>query len=152
MTTPSETPKMHPLTKRPQWKALEEHYQKMRNVHMRSLFADDPQRGDRLVAEGTGIYLDFSKNRITDETMQLLVKLAEECGLRENIDAMFQGKKINITENRAVLHTALRMPPTEKVLVDGIDVVPEVQAVLNRMAAFSEKVRSGQWRDRKSVV
>ena len=146
MTTPSDTQTKHPLIKRPEWKALEEHYQKMRNVHLRSLFADDPRRGERLVAEGAGIYLDYSKNRITDETIQLLVKLAGECGLRQNIDAMFEGKKINITEHRAVLHTALRMPQTEKVLVDGIDVVPEVHAVLDKMADFSEKVRSGQWR------
>ena len=146
MTTPSDTQTKHPLIKRPEWKALEEHYQKMRNVHLRSLFADDPRRGECLVAEGAGIYLDYSKNRITDETIQLLVKLAGECGLRQNIDAMFEGKKINITEHRAVLHTALRMPQTEKVLVDGIDVVPEVHAVLDKMADFSEKVRSGQWR------
>jgi glucose-6-phosphate isomerase len=146
MTTPSDTLTKPPLMKRPEWKALEEHYQKMRNVHLRSLFADDPQRGERLVAEGAGMYLDYSKNRITDETIQLLVKLAGECGLRENIDAMFEGKKINITEHRAVLHTALRMPQTGRVLVDGIDVVPEVHAVLNKMADFSEKVRSGQWR------
>ena len=142
MTTLNET---HPLTKRPAWIALEEHYQKICDVHLRSLFANDPQRGERLTAEGAGIYLDYSKNRITDETIQLLVKLAEECGLRENINAMFQGKKINMTENRAVLHTALRTPPTAKVLVDGVDVIPEVQAVLNKMTDFSEKVRSGQW-------
>jgi glucose-6-phosphate isomerase len=146
MTTPSDTLTKPPLMKRPEWKALEEHYQKMRNVHLRSLFADDPLRGERLVAEGAGMYLDYSKNRITDETIQLLVKLAGECDLRENIDAMFEGKKINITEHRAVLHTALRMPQTGRVLVDGIDVVPEVHAVLNKMADFSEKVRSGQWR------
>ncbi len=144
--TSSVTPKTHPLRERPSWKRLEEHYQEVRTVHLRSLFARDPQRGERLVAEGAGMYLDFSKNRITDETIQLLVKLAEECGLRENIDAMFHGKKINITENRAVLHIALRAPKSEHIIVDGIDVVPEVHAVLDRMAAFSDQVRSGQWR------
>jgi glucose-6-phosphate isomerase len=146
MTTPSVTLKTHPLIKRSAWKALEEHYQKICNVHLRSLFADDPRRGERLVAEEAGIYLDYSKNRITDETIQLLVKLAEECGLRENIDAMFHGKKVNITENRAVLHIALRAPKSEHIIVDGVDVVPGVHAVLDRMAAFSEQVRSGQWR------
>jgi glucose-6-phosphate isomerase len=142
MITMNET---HPLTKRPAWRALEEHYKKICNVHLRSLFADDPQRGERLTAEGAGIYLDYSKNRITDETIQLLVKLAEECSLRKYIEDMFQGKKINITENRAVLHTALRTPQPGKVLVDGIDIIPEVHAVLNKMADFSEKVRSGHW-------
>jgi glucose-6-phosphate isomerase len=130
---------------RPAWKALEEHYQKVRNVHLRSLFADDPRRGEHLTAEGAGIYLDYSKNRITDDTIGLLVSLAEECGLRERIVAMFRGEKINITENRAVLHTALRAPKSEKILVGGVDVVPEVHAVLDKMAAFSERVRTGRW-------
>jgi glucose-6-phosphate isomerase len=131
---------------RPAWKTLEEHYQKVRKVHLRSLFADDPHRGERMAVEGVGLYLDYSKNRITDETIGLLVNLAEECGLRERIEAMFRGEKINITENRAVLHIALRALKSEKILVDGVDVVPEVHAVLDKMAAFAERVRSGQWR------
>ena len=146
MTTTNATSKTRQLTEKPAWKALEEHYRKIRNVHLRSLFADDPLRGERLAAEGAGLYLDYSKNRITDETIRLLVNLAEECGLRERIEAMFRGEKINITENRAVLHIALRAPRSEKILVDGVDVVPEVHAVLDRMAVFSEQVRSGQWR------
>lgn len=131
---------------RPAWKALEEHYRKIRNVHLRSLFADDPHRGERMAVEGAGLYLDYSKNRITDETIRLLVNLAEECGLRERIGAMFRGEKINITENRAVLHIALRAPKSEQILVDGVDVVPEVHTVLDRMATLSDQVRSGKWR------
>ena len=104
------TPDTKPLTKRPAWKALAEHYRKIGNVHLRTLFADDPGRGDRLAAEGAGLYLDYSKNRVTDETIRLLINLAEECGLRERIEAMFRGEKINVTENRAVLHVALRAP------------------------------------------
>jgi glucose-6-phosphate isomerase len=130
---------------RPAWKKLEKHYRKISNVHLRSLFADDPKRGERLVTEDIGIYLDYSKNRITDETIRLLVNLAEECGLRERIEAMFQGQKINATEKRAVLHIALRAPKSEKIFVDGVDVVPEVHSVLDKMAAFSSQVRSGQW-------
>ena len=110
MTTQKPTPRMRPLTKRPAWKALAMHYRKMREVHLRSLFADDPRRGERLAVEGVGLYLDYSKNRITDETIELLKNLAEECKLRERIEAMFLGQKINITENRAVLHIALRAP------------------------------------------
>jgi glucose-6-phosphate isomerase len=144
MTTTPTAQTQH-LTERPAWKALEEHYQKIRNVHLRSLFAGDPQRGERFAAEGAGIYLDYSKNRITGETIRLLVNLAEECGLRENIESMFHGEKINITENRAVLHIALRAPKSEQILVDGVDVVPEVHTVLDRMATFSDQVRSGQW-------
>jgi len=146
MTTTNATSKTLPLTEKPAWNALEEHYRKIRNVHLRSLFADDPLRGERLAAEGAGLYLDYSKNRITDETTRLLVNLAEECGLRQHIEAMFRGEKINITENRAVLHIALRAPKSERILVDGVDVVPEVHAILDRMAVFSEQVRSGQWR------
>ena len=146
MTTTDATSTALPLTEKPAWKALEEHYRKIRNVHLRSLFADDPLRGQRLAAEGAGLYLDYSKNRITEETIRLLVNLAEECGLRQHIEAMFQGRKINVTENRAVLHIALRAPRSERILVDGVDVVPEVHAVLDRMAVFSEQVRSGQWR------
>jgi len=144
--TTTATPKTQALMARPAWKALEEHYRKIRNVHLRSLFADDPRRGERLAAEGAGLYLDYSKNRITDETIGLLLNLAQECGLRERIGAMFRGEKINITEDRAVLHIALRAPKSERILVDGVDVVPEVYAVLDRMAVFSERVRSGQWR------
>lgn len=146
MKTTTATPKTQALMARPAWKALEEHYRKIRNVHLRSLFADDPRRGERLAAEGAGLYLDYSKNRITDETIGLLLNLAQECGLRERIGAMFRGEKINITENRAVLHIALRAPKSERILVDGVDLVPEVYAVLDRMAVFSERVRSGQWR------
>jgi glucose-6-phosphate isomerase len=134
------------LTERPAWKALAEHYQSMRSLHLRQLFADDPRRGERFAAEAAGIYLDYSKNRITDETIRLLVRLTEECGLRERIAAMFCGKQINVTEKRVVLHTALRAPKTERIVVEGIDVVPEVHAVLDRMAAFSNQVCSGQWR------
>ena len=146
MKTTTAAPKTQVLTERPAWKALEEHYRKIRNVHLRSLFADDPLRGQRLAVEGAGLYLDYSKNRITDETIRLLLKLAEECGVHQHIEAMFQGRKINVTENRAVLHIALRVPKNEKILVDGVDVVPEVHAVLDRMTVFSEQVRSGQWR------
>jgi glucose-6-phosphate isomerase len=129
----------------PAWKALEAHHQKVRELHLRSLFADDSKRGQRFAIEAAGLYLDYSKNRITDETLKLLVQLAEECGLRERIDAMFRGDKINITENRAVLHVALRAPKTASIVVDGVNVVPEVHAVLEKMADFSNRVRSGSW-------
>ncbi len=142
----SSTAQPQPLTQRPAWKALAEHHQKMRHLHLRQLFADDPRRGERFTTESAGIYLDYSKNRITEETIRLLVRLAEECGLRERIAAMFSGEKINVTEQRAVLHTALRAPEGERVVVDGVDVVPEVHVVLDRMAAFSNRVRSGEWR------
>ena len=115
-------------------------------MHLRSLFASDPSRGERLAAEAAGLYLDSSKNRITDETLRLLVGLAEACGLRERIDAMFRGEKINTTEDRAVLHVALRAPRGESILFDGHDVVPHVHAVLDRMAAFADQVRDGRWR------
>jgi len=134
------------LTERPAWKALDAHFQKMRDVHMRSLFADDPKRGERFTAEAAGIYLDYSKNRVTAETIDLLVQLAEECGLSERIDAMFRGEKINITENRAVLHVALRAPKSESIVVDGQDVVPEVHKVLDQMSGFSDRIRSGAWK------
>jgi glucose-6-phosphate isomerase len=146
MTIKKPTPQMRPLARQPAWKALAVHYRKIRDVHLRSLFADDPRRGERLAAEGAGLYLDYSKNRITDETIGLLQNLAEECGLRERIETMFLGQKINITENRPVLHIALRAPKNERILVDGTDVVPEVHAVLDRMSAFSEQIRGGQWR------
>ena len=133
------------LRERPAWKALEDHYRQFRDVHLRSLFAEDPGRGERMAAEGAGIYLDYSKNRITNETVRLLIGLAGECGLRGKIDAMFRGEKINVTEGRAVLHTALRAPRGERIIVDGRDVVPDVHAVLDRMAGFSDRVRSGEW-------
>ncbi|HEY4782854.1 MAG TPA: hypothetical protein VIH54_13620, partial [Chthoniobacterales bacterium] len=118
------------LTARPSWKALESHYQKVRQSHLRQLFADDPKRGERLTTEAVGLYLDYSKNRVTDETLNLLLQLAEESGLRARIDAMFRGEKINITENRAVLHVALRAPRDASIVVDGENVVPQVHAVL----------------------
>ena len=137
---------VRPLTKRKAWKALRTHYKKIQGLHLRNLFADDPGRGERLTAEAAGIFLDYSKNRVTDETVRLLVALAGESGLREHIDAMFRGEKINVTEKRAVLHVALRAPKTASIVVDGEDVVPQVHAVLDQMAAFSERVRSGEWK------
>ena len=134
------------LSDRPAWKALGAHYQKIRDMHLRQLFVDDPSRDERFIAETSGIFLDYSKNRITDETLKLLIQLAEESGLRTHIDAMFSGEKINITENRAVLHIALRAPKGESIFVDGEDVVPSVHAVLDKMAAFADRVRSGAWK------
>src|ERR1019366_6010688 len=134
------------LTQRPAWKALEAHYAKVKDTHLRQLFTDDPNRGQRLTADAVGIFLDYSKNRITDDTLKLLLQLAEESGLRQRIDAMFRGEKINITENRAVLHVALRAPRSESIVVDGEDVVPAVHAVLDKMSRFSESVRSGAWK------
>jgi glucose-6-phosphate isomerase len=134
------------LTARPAWKALEAHYQKVRDVHLRNLFAEDPKRGERLTVETVGLFLDYSKNRVTDETLKLLLHLAEESGLRARIDAMFRGDKINITENRAVLHVALRAPKGTSIVVDGVNVVPEVHAVLDKMADFANRVRSGAWK------
>ncbi len=139
------TPVTQPLTQRPAWKALEAHYQQIRDVHLRTLFAQDPQRGERFAAEAVGLYYDYSKNRITAETLRLLLQLAEESDLRGRIDAMFQGDKINVTEQRAVLHVALRAPRGESIIVDGENVVPQVQAVLDKMAEFSNRVRSGAW-------
>ena len=135
-----------PLTKRPAWKALAAHYEKMRGLHLRELFAGDPKRGERMTTEAVGIYLDYSKNRITDETLRLLLLLAEQSGLRARIDAMFRGDKINITENRAVLHVALRAPRAATIVIDGKNVVPAVHAVLDKMADFSNRVRSGAWK------
>ena len=132
-------------TRRPEWTALAEHYTKIKDVHLRTLFAEDPRRGERLTAEGAGLYLDYSKHRITDETLRLLLALAEAVDLRGRIDAMFRGDKINITEDRAVLHVALRSPSGQSIVVDGVNVVPEVHAVLNKMSAFAERVRSGAW-------
>jgi len=135
-----------PLKSRPAWKALETHARTMRDLHLRTLFADDPARGERLTAEGAGLFLDYSKNRVTDQTLELLVQLAKESGLRERIDAMFRGEKINITENRAVLHVALRAPRGAPLVVDGKNVVPDVHAVLDKMAGFATGVRSGDWK------
>src|SRR6202522_1568274 len=139
------SPSIQSLTGRPAWKALEAHFQKVRDLHLRQLFSDDRERGERLVVEGAGLYLDYSKNRVTNETVSLLLQLADECGLRAKIDAMFRGDKINITENRAVLHVALRAPEGATITVDGQNVVPEVHAVLDKMATFAERVRSGVW-------
>ena len=132
--------------KRAAWKALVEHYKNVRQLHLRNLFADDPKRGERMTAEATGIYLDYSKNRINDESLKLLIQLADQSGLRTRIDAMFRGEKINTTEDRAVLHVALRAPRGASVVVDGKNVVPQVHAVLDKMADFSNRVRSGQWK------
>jgi glucose-6-phosphate isomerase len=143
--TKKEARNAHPLTDRPAWKALEKHHREIRRLHLRQIFADDPRRGERLTAAAAGLYLDYSKHRITDETIRLLLCLAEDCGLPDRIEAMFSGEKINATEKRAVLHVALRAPLGERIPVDGADVVPEVHAVLDRMAAFSEEIRSGRW-------
>src|SRR5260370_19943212 len=132
--------------KRQSWKALESHYQNVSKLHLRELFDEDPDRGERMSAEAVGLYLDYSKNRITDETLKLLFRVAEEAGLRSRIDAMFRGEKINLTENRAVLHTALRAPRGTSIVVDEEDVVPKVHSVLDKMAGFCERVRSGAWR------
>src|SRR5438034_5453336 len=128
------------------WRALEDHYGTMRGRHLRDLFAGDPTRGERMTAEAAGVFLDYSKNRIDDETVSLLVQLAEESRLRERIDAMFRGEKINVTENRAVLHVALRSPRGASIVVDGENVVPQVHAVLDKMTDFSNRVRSGAWK------
>ncbi len=133
------------LTQRPAWKALREHYARIKDTHLRALFAQDPQRGERMRVEDVGLYFDYSKNRATDETLRLLVRLAEECGVRERIAAMFAGEKINVTEGRAVLHVALRAPRGSTIMVDGHNVVPEVHAVLDKMARFAGRVREGQW-------
>ena len=133
------------LTQSPAWKALAGHHAEVAGLHLRELFAADPKRGEKLTAEACGIFLDYSKNRVTGQTLELLVRLAEERGLRGRIDAMFRGDKINTTENRAVLHTALRAPRGEKIMVDGEDVVPAVHEVLDKMAAFADRVRSGKW-------
>jgi glucose-6-phosphate isomerase len=144
--TPGYTPKAEPLAKRKAWLDLQSHYQEVRPQHLKKLFAEDPQRGERLTAEAVGIFLDYSKNRITDRTVQLLIQLAEESGLRSNIDAMFRGEKINFTEKRAVLHVALRAPRGTSILVDGQNVVADVHAVLDKMTEFSNRVRSGAWK------
>ena len=127
------------------WGALERHYELVKTLHLRQLFAEDPERGERLALEAAGVYLDFSKNRITDETVRLLIQLAQESGLRDRIEAMFRGDNINVTENRAVLHVALRAPRAASIMHDGKNVVPEVHAVLDKMADFALRVRSGSW-------
>ena len=134
-----------PLNHRPSWKALKAHHEQIGTKHLREFFADDPARGERYTAEAEGIFLDYSKNRIDDQTLKLLVQLAKESGLRERTEAMFRGEKINITEGRAVLHVALRAPKSESIVVDGEDVVPAVHAVLDKMSEFAERVRSGVW-------
>jgi len=133
------------LASRPAWAALAAHYEQLRHRHMRQLFADDPGRGTRLVAEAAGLYMDYSKHRVTDETLRLLIALADECGLPGRIAAMFAGERINVTEQRPALHVALRAPKDAQLLVDGVDVVPEVWAVLERMGSFADEVRSGRW-------
>jgi glucose-6-phosphate isomerase len=135
-----------PLRDRPAWRALEQHHRDLAGRHLRQLFAEDPGRGERLAVEAAGLYLDYSKNRVTDETLRLLVQLAEESGLRASIEAMFRGDRINVSENRRVLHVALRMPEGDSLIVDGEDVVKQVHAVLRQMRAFSERVRSGDWK------
>jgi glucose-6-phosphate isomerase len=140
------TAQIAPLTERPAWKALEAHHKNVCELHLRKFFSDDPKRAERMTAEAVGLYLDYSKNRVTDETLKLLLQLAEETGLRTRIDAMFRGEKINITETRAVLHVALRAPRGASIIVDGENVVPQVHAVLDKMADFSDRVRSGAWK------
>jgi glucose-6-phosphate isomerase len=140
------TTSIAPLTTFPAWNALKIHYSKVRDLHLRKLFADDRKRGERFTAEAAGIYLDYSKNRITEETLVLLLQLAEESRLRSRIDAMFMGETINVTEKRAVLHIALRAPKGQSVVLDGEDVVPSVHAVLDKMSVFSDRVRSGEWK------
>ena len=142
----TKSERIEPLTTRKAWKALQTHYEQVRQFHLRNLFVEDPKRGTRMTAEAEGIFLDYSKNRITDETLELLLQLAEESGLRTRIDAMFRGEKINLTEKRAVLHVALRAPKGTFIVVDGENVVPQVHAVLDRMADFSNRVRSGAWK------
>ena len=139
-------PSVRPLRDRPAWRALVKHHDELRRRHLRELFAADGQRGERLVAEGAGLYLDYSKNRITDETVGLLGDLAEQSALADRIEAMFSGERINVSENRSVLHVALRMPKSASLIVDGVDVVKEVHEVLDRMAAFSDRIRSGEWK------
>src|SRR5262245_39772360 len=144
--TTTGTTGLMPLTGRPAWKALAAHHSKIKGLHLRSLFAGDATRGERMAVEGAGLYLDYSKNRVSDETIGLLCALAEESGLRERTGAMFRGDKINPTENRAVLHVALRAPRGTSILVDGRNVVPEVHAVLDSMADIANRVRSGEWK------
>ena len=142
----TEAPTVTPLRQQPSWKALEAHFEEIRDTRLSDLFAADPDRGERLAAGGAGLYLDYSKNRINDETIGLLTALTDECGMPARREAMFRGDRINVSENRSVLHVALRMPRDRSLVVDGVDVVKEVHGVLDRMAAFCEKVRSGEWK------
>src|SRR6202140_1029611 len=144
-TPGAQSKNIEPLTKRKAWKALQTHYEQLRGLHLRKLFADDPKRGERMTAEAVGIFLDYSKNRITDQTIKLLIQLAEESGVQARMDAMFRGEKINITENRAALHVALRAPRGASIFVNGLNVVPQVQAVLDKMAHFCNMIRRGDW-------
>ena len=144
--TSEQSTSVPPLRRRPAWALLEKHYQKLKTVHLRQLFADGRERGDSLAIEAAGLYLDYSKNRITDETLRLLLQLARESGLRDRIDAMFRGDKINVSENRAVLHVALRAPRGATIMHDGRNVIPDVHAVLDRMADFANRLRSGAWK------
>ncbi|HUY28558.1 MAG TPA: glucose-6-phosphate isomerase [Candidatus Binataceae bacterium] len=145
-STAAAAPKLVPLTERSAWKALEAHYREIRGLHLRAMFKDDPGRGTRFVLEAVGLYADYSKHRITGETLRILLELAEQSGLRTRINAMFTGEKINLTEKRAVLHVALRAPRTASIMVDGLNVVPAVHEVLDRMAAFANRVRGGAWK------
>src|SRR5947208_11272189 len=133
------------LKRLPAWKALAEHSKEIRKLHLRELFASDSTRGEKLAAEGAGLFLDYSKNRVTETTLKLLLQLAEECDLRGRVDAMFRGEKINTTEKRAVLHVAIRAAKGTSILVEGEDVVPQVHTVLDKMAGFSKRIRSGEW-------
>src|SRR5882672_168543 len=144
--TQSSTKTIEPLTKRKAWKALAAHFKKAKDLHLRELFAADQKRAEKMTLEAVGLHLDYSKNRVTDETLKLLFQLANESGLKERIDSMFKGEKINITEMRAVLHVALRAPKEETILVDGENVVPQVHEVLDRMADFANRVRNGTWK------
>src|SRR5258708_5422597 len=135
-----------PLTDLPAWKALQAHLPEIRKLHLRTLFADDPKRGEQMTAEGAAVYLDYSKHLMTGETLKLPLDLARESGLRARIEAMFRGEKINTTENRAVLHVALRAPKGGSIMVDGENVVPKVHAVLDKMARFSDRIRGGEWK------
>jgi glucose-6-phosphate isomerase len=146
MTNPEQSGAKRSATNRQAWDALEAHYEKASKLRMRQLFADDPKRGERMAVEAVGLYLDYSKNRVTDETLNLLFELAEQSGLHSRIEAMFRGEKINVTEKRAVLHVALRAPKRASIIVDGENVVPKVRSVLDKMANFSERVRSGAWK------
>ena len=146
MTNPLSPPAIPPLRERPNWTSLAAHYEQIRNLHLRQLFAGDPRRSERFTLDALGLCFDYSKHRITDETIGLLVGLAEQSGLRGRIDAMFTGEKINVTEQRAVLHVALRAPEGEAIFTDGVNVVPEVHAVLDKMAEFADRIRSGEWK------
>src|SRR5215813_12666381 len=146
MAARSEISRSRPTGAPAAWRALADHHRSMQGRHLRDLFAHDHKRGERMTAEAAGVFLDYSKHRIDDETLRLLVALAEQSGLRERIDAMFRGEKINVTENRAVLHVALRAPKGTSIVVDGKNVVPEVHAVLDKMAAFANRIRNGEWK------